>query len=574
MQAALREILRGGVLGRMRVGMRVDRGAHRPAVLLAARRHADGSGVEPEGAGDDDRADAPGRRLALPHRADRAWRRPPTASSSATSTCAATAIRRSAAAISTRWRARWRAGACAAIAGAVVADPRRIGADEPIADAESATTTRTPVDATEDTPPGKLSPRVPLVVNHGLMLIRVRPGAEPGAPAEVTTTPADPSFVDPQRRGHQGAAALARHGAPVGQRVAHPDRRRGPRVAPSGGGIVFRRRVPHQALYAAALMRASLQSAGITVRDDARVAPTPRAEAGPRAAAAGAARVGAARDPAAQDQQGLRQRLRRARAGGGGRRGLRRRADRRQGRAPAARGDRRAGPAAGQLRAAQRFGAGARQPHHRRRDVGAAAHAVPRSARRARRSCSRCRWAASTAPPATASRGRSPPSACAPRPARCTASRASRAWSATAPTCSRSRSWSRGSAGGSLAEVRGAQVGCVNAMMRYVYEATEGPRAARRRARRIGDRSRDRRRQRGRGGGPDRPRRAAGTAAQAHEDPIDAFLRKQRENAAPASAPAAAGSGPAGAPDPAARDLVAPRRCSGGVLRGSVSRSS
>ena len=34
--------------------------------------HADGSGVEPEGAGDDHGADAPGRRLALPHRADRA----------------------------------------------------------------------------------------------------------------------------------------------------------------------------------------------------------------------------------------------------------------------------------------------------------------------------------------------------------------------------------------------------------------------------------------------------------------------------------------------------------------------
>jgi hypothetical protein len=36
---------------------------------------------------------------------------------------------------------------------------------------------------------------VPLVVNHGLLVVRVRPGAEPGAPAEVITTPADPSFV-------------------------------------------------------------------------------------------------------------------------------------------------------------------------------------------------------------------------------------------------------------------------------------------------------------------------------------------------------------------------------------------
>jgi len=47
------------------------------------------------------------------------------------------------------------------------------------------------------------------------------------------------------------------------------------RVAADSGGMVFRRRVPHQALYAAALMRASLLAAGITVRDDARVAQTP-----------------------------------------------------------------------------------------------------------------------------------------------------------------------------------------------------------------------------------------------------------------------------------------------------------
>ena len=52
------------------------------------------------------------------------------------------------------------------------------------------------------------------------------------------------------------------------------------RVSAERGGIVFRRRVPHQALYAAALMRASLQAAGITVRDDARVAPTPPQKSG------------------------------------------------------------------------------------------------------------------------------------------------------------------------------------------------------------------------------------------------------------------------------------------------------
>ena len=163
------------------------------------------------------------------------------------------------------------------IAGAVVADPRRIGADEAVTDA--AGSDEEPVDATEDTPPGKLSPRVPLVVNHGLMLIRVRPGAEPGAPAEVSTTPADSSFVI-----HNKAVTKAKKRSRVTVRLSVNGSRiqidvEG-RVAAEHGGIVFRRRVPHQALYAAALMRASLQSAGITVRDDARVAPTPPQRAG------------------------------------------------------------------------------------------------------------------------------------------------------------------------------------------------------------------------------------------------------------------------------------------------------
>ncbi|MFI5079038.1 MAG: D-alanyl-D-alanine carboxypeptidase/D-alanyl-D-alanine-endopeptidase, partial [Vicinamibacteria bacterium] len=163
------------------------------------------------------------------------------------------------------------------IAGAVVADPRRIGADETIADADGPD--GEPVDATEDTPPGKLSPRAPLVVNHGLMLIRVRPGAEPGRPAEVSTTPADPSFVI-----HNGAVTKAKRRSRVTVRLSVNGSRIqievAGRVAAEGGGVVFRRRVPHQALYAAALMRASLLSAGITVRDDVRVAPTPPQKGG------------------------------------------------------------------------------------------------------------------------------------------------------------------------------------------------------------------------------------------------------------------------------------------------------
>ena len=77
------------------------------------------------------------------------------------------------------------------IIGAVVADPRRIGADEPVVDEEGDVAEGASAAASPDAPVAKLSPRVPLVVNHGLMLVRVRPGAELGLPAEVTTTPAD-----------------------------------------------------------------------------------------------------------------------------------------------------------------------------------------------------------------------------------------------------------------------------------------------------------------------------------------------------------------------------------------------
>jgi hypothetical protein len=52
------------------------------------------------------------------------------------------------------------------------------------------------------------------------------------------------------------------------------------RVAAGKPGVQFRRRVPHQALYAAALMRAALGAAGITVRDDARVEAAPPPKAG------------------------------------------------------------------------------------------------------------------------------------------------------------------------------------------------------------------------------------------------------------------------------------------------------
>jgi serine-type D-Ala-D-Ala carboxypeptidase/endopeptidase (penicillin-binding protein 4) len=174
------------------------------------------------------------------------------------------------------------------IAGAVVADPRRIGADEAfdkafdeaITDEEASGGESTgEAEATGEAPLGTLSPRAPLVVNHGILLVRVRPATEAGAPAEVTTTPADPSFVI-----HNGARTKTHGRSRVSVRLSVAGSRIAVdvdgRVSTLRGGLIFRRRVPHQALYAAALMRASLAAAGIAVRDDARVEPTPAPRSG------------------------------------------------------------------------------------------------------------------------------------------------------------------------------------------------------------------------------------------------------------------------------------------------------
>jgi D-alanyl-D-alanine carboxypeptidase/D-alanyl-D-alanine-endopeptidase (penicillin-binding protein 4) len=117
------------------------------------------------------------------------------------------------------------------------------------------------------------------VVNHGLMLVRVRPAAEAGTLAEVTTSPADPSFVvhDTVHTKARGRSRVTVRLSIAGSRIqVDVDGR----IGQGRGALLFRRRVPHQALYAAALMRASLAGAGITVRDDARVEPTPAPRAG------------------------------------------------------------------------------------------------------------------------------------------------------------------------------------------------------------------------------------------------------------------------------------------------------
>ncbi len=166
------------------------------------------------------------------------------------------------------------------IAGAVVADPRRLGADEPTAEEQGEDASAETADEDDRAAPlSKLSPRAPLVVSHGLIAIQVRPGAEPNARAEVTTTPADPAFVihDSVRTKPRGRPRVSARLSVSGGRIQIDV---DGRVTLGRPGLVLRRRAPQQALFAAALLRAALHSAGITVRDDARVAPAPAERAG------------------------------------------------------------------------------------------------------------------------------------------------------------------------------------------------------------------------------------------------------------------------------------------------------
>jgi D-alanyl-D-alanine carboxypeptidase/D-alanyl-D-alanine-endopeptidase (penicillin-binding protein 4) len=174
------------------------------------------------------------------------------------------------------------------INGAVVADPRRIGTDEAqpelLAEAAGADDGGARSELTSELSPDRLatdassssSPpaRTPLVVNRGLMLIRVRPGSQPGAPAQINTNPADDSFVI-----HNDARTKASGRSRVAVQLSLRDGKIqidvSGRITAGQLGVAFRRKVPHQALYAAVLLRAALVEAGITVRDPARFGSTP-----------------------------------------------------------------------------------------------------------------------------------------------------------------------------------------------------------------------------------------------------------------------------------------------------------
>ena len=155
------------------------------------------------------------------------------------------------------------------IQGAVIADTRRIGADEAAIDAIP--------DASgggDASDRGGANARPPLVVNRGFMQVRVRPGGSAGSFPEITTTPNDDSFEirNTARTGASGTSKINVDVSLDGTKI---------RVDVSGTilagqlGFVFRRKVPHQALYAASLLRASLIQAGVQVLEPARVGTTP-----------------------------------------------------------------------------------------------------------------------------------------------------------------------------------------------------------------------------------------------------------------------------------------------------------
>ena len=161
--------------------------------------------------------------------------------------------------------ARMARGGVRRIDGAVVADPRRIGADEPA----SAAAAEAASERGSDT-----AARPPLVVNRGFMQIRVRPGATAGSPVEITTTPSDESF---DLRNNALTKAGVRSKITVGLSLGGGKIRIdvSGKIGPGHIGFAFRRKVPHQALYSAILLRAALEQAGIQVRDPARIGQTP-----------------------------------------------------------------------------------------------------------------------------------------------------------------------------------------------------------------------------------------------------------------------------------------------------------
>jgi D-alanyl-D-alanine carboxypeptidase len=313
------------------------------------------------------------------------------------------------------------------------------------------------------------------------------------------------------------------------------------RVSAEGGGIVFRRRVPHQALYAAALMRAALQAAGITVRDDARVATTPPQKAGhvlPLLGLHESAPLGILLRKINKDSDNdYAERVLEA-AG----------AEVYGGAPTGEKGVRLLREVIGELG----LSPGSYVPKngsglgHANRITADAMSALLRTLYLDPRVGPEILQSLSVGGVDGTTRNRFKGTIAAERVRAKTGTlRGKSCLSGLVGDGSDVLAFSilvEGIRGRHLAEVRGAQVGCVNAMMRYVYDTGGSLRALE--ATHTGGTS-----DLETGGASEGEEEMAapppiGTAAQSHEDPIDAFLRKQRDTAAPSTPTPAAPPAP------------------------------
>ena len=151
------------------------------------------------------------------------------------------------------------------IEGGVVADARLLGHDAPAGEEDDAGDTK-----------------APLVVDRGMTVVRVRPGAAPGSPPVVLT--------EQRRFGDEGgqnlgfavrnqATTRASGRTRISVRIESAGGRVvvavAGRIAAGGPSVAFRRRVPRPALHTAAVLRTALTAAGITVQEGASAGVTP-----------------------------------------------------------------------------------------------------------------------------------------------------------------------------------------------------------------------------------------------------------------------------------------------------------
>jgi PBP4 family serine-type D-alanyl-D-alanine carboxypeptidase len=151
------------------------------------------------------------------------------------------------------------------IEGGVVADARLLGHDAPAGEEDDGGDTK-----------------APLVVDRGMTVVRVRPGAVPGSPPVVLTEQrrfADDSGQNLGFAVRNQATTRASGRTRISVRVESAGGRVvvavAGRIAAGAPSVAFRRRVPRPALHTAAVLRTALTASGIAVQEGASAGVTP-----------------------------------------------------------------------------------------------------------------------------------------------------------------------------------------------------------------------------------------------------------------------------------------------------------